>query len=276
MNVKEFILSGVLESYVTGTASPEEIRKVQEMEKLYPEVKNEIEEIEANLMAYAEAYTKQPSEALRSRISQQIFKGKTGEAKIVQLNPESSSPNRILRIAVAASFAFFLISSLVNVILYGKLNDVKEELAELNSEKDVLAYELKVQQTTMSTQQTTIESLITMQGTMMKPGTKMVTLKGLDLSPSSAAMVVWNPSDKSVYMSVASLPPPPSGMQYQLWALMDGKPVDAGVFDLNANGAMYMQKMKDMPGAQAFAVTLEKAGGSPGPTMEAMYLMGSV
>jgi anti-sigma-K factor RskA len=37
-----------------------------------------------------------------------------------------------------------------------------------------------------------------------------------------------------------------------------------------------LQRMKDVPEAQAFAVTLERAGGSPTPTLEAMVLMGPV
>lgn len=274
MNVEEFISSGILESYVTGIASPEDIKQVREMEKLYPEVKEEIARIEQTLIEYAETYTGEPSDELRSKIKQRIFSG--SEAKVIQLKSETGSSNKVLRLAVAASLVFFLISSAVNVILYGKLNSVKEELAVLNSEKDVLADEVKVQQVNMKTQEATINGMIAEMGNMMKPGNKMVALKGLDLSPSAAAMVVWNKEDKSVYISVTSLPMPPKGMQYQLWALMDGKPVDAGVFVLNTNGANFMQKMKDMPGAQAFAVTLEKEGGSPSPTMEAMYLMGNV
>jgi len=33
-------------------------------------------------------------------------------------------------------------------------------------------------------------------------------------------------------------------------------------------------KMKNIPRAQAFAVTLEKRGGSAAPTMDQMYMMG--
>jgi anti-sigma-K factor RskA len=34
--------------------------------------------------------------------------------------------------------------------------------------------------------------------------------------------------------------------------------------------------MKNVQNAQAFAVTLEQRGGSPTPTMEAMYAMGKL
>ena len=77
-------------------------------------------------------------------------------------------------------------------------------------------------------------------------------------------------------MHVYSLPTPASDKQYQLWAIVDGKPVDAGMLDTNP-ATMMMHVMKPIGGQPiAFAVTLEKMGGSPGPTMSEMYLMGKV
>jgi anti-sigma-K factor RskA len=37
-----------------------------------------------------------------------------------------------------------------------------------------------------------------------------------------------------------------------------------------------MMKMKNMPKAEAFAITLEKRGGSPEPSMDKLYVMGKV
>jgi anti-sigma-K factor RskA len=64
-------------------------------------------------------------------------------------------------------------------------------------------------------------------------------------------------------------------MQYQLWAWVDGKPTDAGTFDMNEQGTHFM-KLKTVPRAEAFAVTLEKKGGSETPDMNAVYVMGKV
>jgi hypothetical protein len=80
-------------------------------------------------------------------------------------------------------------------------------------------------------------------------------MKGLPISPASVALVFWNKSTKEVFLDVKNLPVPPEGMQYQLWALDNGVPVDAGVFDLADAGNL--QKLKSINNAQAFAVTLE-------------------
>jgi anti-sigma-K factor RskA len=101
------------------------------------------------------------------------------------------------------------------------------------------------------------------------PGTNVPT------SPdsNSVATVYWNTKSKDVYLLVNNLPQPASDQQYQLWAIVDGQPVDAGVFDVqNASGLL---RMKNMPRAQVFAVTLEKRGGSTTP-QGPMYVMGKV
>jgi anti-sigma-K factor RskA len=64
----------------------------------------------------------------------------------------------------------------------------------------------------------------------------------------------------------------PPGKQYQLWAIVDGKPVDAGMVG-DCEG---LCKMKVINRAEAFAITLEKEGGSSAPTLTAMYVMGKV
>jgi anti-sigma-K factor RskA len=68
------------------------------------------------------------------------------------------------------------------------------------------------------------------------------------------------------------MPQLPNDQQYQLWALIDGKPNDLGVFD--ATNDRLILKMKDTKRAQAFAITIEKRGGSPSPTLEKMQAMG--
>ena len=44
---------------------------------------------------------------------------------------------------------------------------------------------------------------------------------------------------KDVYLLVNHLPKPVPDKQYQLWAIVDGKPVDAGIFDM-AEGTVHL------------------------------------
>ena len=71
------------------------------------------------------------------------------------------------------------------------------------------------------------------------------------------------------------LPQPPKGMQYQLWVMQDGKPVDMGVLPNSIANTPAMQKVNmSVTSGQAFAISLEKEGGSPTPTMQNIYVMG--
>ena len=105
---------------------------------------------------------------------------------------------------------------------------------------------------------------------------EIVKMPGIPTSPapSSMATVYWNTESKEVYLLVNQLPMPVPDKQYQLWAIVDGHPVDAGVFDMDKNFSFV--KLKTIPKAEAFAITLEKKGGSTTPSMDAMYVMGKV
>ena len=63
--------------------------------------------------------------------------------------------------------------------------------------------------------------------------------------------------------------------QYQLWALVDGKPVDLGVFDAE-DGVIGLKDMKSIGTLQTFAVTLEPRGGSINPTLEKLMVIGNI
>jgi anti-sigma-K factor RskA len=68
------------------------------------------------------------------------------------------------------------------------------------------------------------------------------------------------------------MPELPSDAQYQLWALIDGKPADLGVF--NTPKDKVFLKMKNTQKADAFAITIEKKGGSVSPTLVKMQSYG--
>ncbi len=78
-----------------------------------------------------------------------------------------------------------------------------------------------------------------------------------------------------VYVDPSNLPAVPAGKQYQLWAIVDGKPISGGMISTE-KGIYHIQKMKSFGKADAFAITLEKAGGSPAPTMDEMYVISKI
>ncbi len=100
-----------------------------------------------------------------------------------------------------------------------------------------------------------------------------VTLKGTANDAQAQASVYWNAQSHEVFVSIQRLKPVSADKQFQLWAIVNGKTVDVGVFDLDFVGLL---KMKDIEGAAAFAITVEPRGGRDHPTLEAMQVIGSV
>jgi anti-sigma-K factor RskA len=96
-------------------------------------------------------------------------------------------------------------------------------------------------------------------------------LAGTPTHSDSKLTIYWQSNSQTVLASIENLPEAPKGQQYQLWAIGSKGPVDAGVLSDSTKG---FQQMKAIGDAAAFAVTLEKEGGSPTPNLEAMYAIG--
>jgi anti-sigma-K factor RskA len=106
------------------------------------------------------------------------------------------------------------------------------------------------------------------------PTTQVVTLAGQAASPEARGRMLWHVKAGGLLVSTG-LPAPPPGKTYQLWAIADAKPIPAGVFSVDAAGTASL-RVAPLPGVSrvdAFAVTLEPAGGLPAPSGP-MYLIG--
>jgi len=102
---------------------------------------------------------------------------------------------------------------------------------------------------------------------------KRVNMGAVDPTQSYAASVYWNAETDEAYLNIQQLKTLTEEQQYQLWAIVDGVPVDMGVFDFDMEGLM---KMKNVQNASMFAVTIEPKGGSVNPTLDLMQVAGAV
>lgn len=264
LDVQAYIASGILESYVLGLTTAEETAEVEQLARQHPEVQTEIASLQAALEEFALTYEQPPPADLRDRVL-----GALNElAPADEGNPDSdreggreiplaSSPplsmHRSPRFTwwVAASWGLLLLSLVGNLLLYGRLRSTEDRLTLAEAQNTTLAQRVDVQQARFEDAQREVAFL-------QDPSTRKIELKGTPESPNARARVYWNTDNHQVYLSALRLPAPPSGRQYQLWAIVAGKPVDMGVFDLATNSL----RLKDVLNAQAFAISLETTGGS--------------
>ena len=266
MNAEELIRSGLLEAYVLGQASPEEAMLVERMRASDPGVRAELEAIELALEEQAMRTAVAPAAGVKASIMERIaVEARSNGTPVIPIQPAVA---RSFNWLAAASVTALVLSAGMNYMQYRELHEVRNELVRLENDRSVLAQELQVQRTSMERTQQQL-------AVVMDPRAEMVVLNGMGAAEGKKARIYWDKAASVVHFDALAMPAPPEGMQYQLWALVDGQPVDAGMVELSQD-TTGLQRMKDVPDAQAFAVTIERAGGSPAPTLTAMVLLGQV
>lgn len=257
MNIQEYISSGVVESYVLGLLTAQERFEFEQICAAHPEVKAAREAFELQLEKEAMQHAVSPPAELKQRIADTIFQTKnpagiTEQALVKKLPARNSG---WLRIAAAACFLLLAGSLWWNMSLRNENRKIKAALDESGRQMAQVEKAAKA-----------------MQG---NPANRMAILTGTKISPQSSATVYWDTTSHDVYLLVNNLPVPASDQQYQLWALLDGKPLDMGVLEITKK-PLQLYQMKNVQAAQAFAITLEKKGGSPTPSLNKMYVLGSL
>ncbi|MDQ3392893.1 MAG: anti-sigma factor [Bacteroidota bacterium] len=281
MNLENYISSGILESYVLGELTPSQNKEVEVNAEKYPEIMEELRQLELVFHEIAQSNSKPPKpgtkESLLSKIDSIEKEGKTESkqqdtvgSKIISMDSATKKIEKSSRGLIywaAASAALALISTILAITFYSRWQNSENSLATVIAENSRLAEEYNMVNQNLGKAERDLAII-------NKSEFQRVELKGLEISPTSLARIYWNENSQEVYLNVAALPQPPADKQYQLWAIVNGQPVDAGVF--NPHEAEGLLPMKNIANAAAFAVTLEPQGGSQSPTMELMYIHGTV
>ncbi len=267
MDTKEFIASGILEHYVLGVTSPQETAEVESRAAADSEIWKELEALRTSIEEYALQFEKQPPEALKARIMTEIagnanFSVQTAavadaelenhsQSNIKPLNPQSKIENRKSNLAIAASVAL-LISLLGNLLFYNNWQKTEEKLAISENQNVKIAGDLKVTQASYVAVNQEIRLI-------ESADYQKIKVAGTPDSPNLKAVIYWNKAKSEVYLSgLSELPAISADQQYQLWAIIDGKPIEAGLI----SGSDSLQQLKSFAKADAFAISLEAKGGS--------------
>jgi anti-sigma-K factor RskA len=250
MNVKEYISSGIIESYVLGMASEAEQQEFEQNCAQYPEIAEARTAFELALEKQLLQDSPSAPMALKHQIEEKI-KSPISEFSINDFEQDKTPVRRVgvWRWIAAACLILLAGSVFWSITANKKYHDLQAKNTELES---------RLQQSTAQLNQTMddIEKL--------KHPMKTAALKSED--DRAYAIVYWDTvsTSKDVYLMVNNLPQPPTDKQYQLWALLNGQPIDLGMIQVKQTRLLY--RMKNVQNAQAFAITLEPKGGSEKPT----------
>lgn len=279
MDIKEYIASGIIDSYVLGFSSDQERREVECMSSIYPELKEELTSTQLILEKYAQSLAIAPPTSLKDKIME-LIRNTTQESTASADEPTASSGSQAKvirmvpnswRIGVAASIAALIGIGVLYVSQRNTVSNLQEQIAQVETESQKEQNALKNQLASLELSLNETEEL---KKFIMHEHTDEIVLAGTAISPESKVRAYWNTEVANVVMIADKLPTPEEGKQYQLWAISNGTPMDLGVMDKAA--VMSSQITVSTKDVQAFAITLEKEGGSPTPTLEQMYVVGTV
>jgi hypothetical protein len=180
-----------------------------------------------------------PPVALKGKILDSISSSDSSlkaQAPVVPMKPRS---NNWLKYAAAACFLLLAGSIYLNISLSNKNKGLTDSYNNSVSALNELKKDFQVLQ--------------------QNPNVKMAAMNGQEASPASFATVYWDTASQDVYLMVNNLPKPATDKQYQLWAFLNGQPIDMGLIEITEK-PLQLYRLKKAQAAQAFAITLEKKG----------------
>lgn len=259
MNIKEYIASGIVESCVLGLASAEERLEFEQLCTQYPELVEARTAFELELENQAMQNAITPPAGLKDKILAEI---KPAAAPVVSMEKQIAPAPKLswLKYAVAACLLLLAGSAYWNYSLYTTNKQLKTDnqgyltkLGDIEKDMNVLMAENK--------------------------SIKMVKLDGQQPAPGAFTTVYWDTVSKDAYLLINNLPKPATDQQYQLWALLNGQPIDLGFVadEFFIEQKRLLVKAKNVQNAQAFAITLEKKGRSdPSKPEGQIYTLGKL
>ncbi len=258
MDIKAYIESGILESYILGELSTGEKADVELMLQRYPELQEEKTKIEEGLEALGRAGAIAPPQHLKEKIMNQV------EHPVVKMDTSTLRYLNLWKGLAAACFILAAAAIVVAINFRQKYIQTSGELALVRESTERMAsdYNRVNQRLDALAEEVSITSNAEFQ---------RIALKGTENNPENRADVFWNPVTEQTYLKISNLREVSEDQQYQLWAIKDGVPIDAGVF---SSGDFI--RLKTIAGADAFAITVEPRGGSDSPTLSSMLVIGNV
>lgn len=255
MNVEAYIATGILEAYVLGELTVREREQVEQQLENNSALRDELARIEKTVEQLAIKAAVKPKPDLKNKILT------SANSKRI---PQTSKAVTLWQWLAAASVILACGFAYLAYNYYTRWNSTSRQLAELESRHQQIAQNLNTVNLELSKIQHEVEVID-------NPAFARIVLAGTASAPDAQATVYWSSASQEVYLRIQNLKALTAENQFQLWALIDGKPVDLGIFDTK-NGLI---KMKPTSHADAFAVTIEARGGSPVPSLQTLQVMGT-
>ena len=191
-----------------------------------------------------------------------VTPSETTRRRIQKMAPARVKPARWLPLVAAAAL-------LIAVWSGWRQASLGRELEQLGAERDQLARQVSGLDQQLGLARAEANRLAESLAIISSPGSKAIVLAGLGPSPGASGHTFVNPEKGQAVFYAFNLPRLAPDKTYQLWWIEGNKPVSAGVFEVDEQGRGSVRvEQAPKEAADAWAVTIEPAGGVPAPTGE--------
>lgn len=265
MDIQAYIESGILEQYVLHLLSDQERTEVEQVLAKYPEIKAELNAIEAALQQYAEADALPLREGFAQDVLHKIDELAAAETAKTKSSPSKVEPSNSILTWVLIGL---LIASLIGLFyIFNQWQESQADLAEIQ-------HQLSGQEASCDSLGTRIQILEQQLPILRDPNTQTIQMENLGKAPNAQAYIWYQAVENKTFLDIKQFPAiADASKQYQLWAIVNGTPVSMGVFDLDAGNQVFVE-VPFIQNAEAFAISLEDKGGVDVPTD--IYVLGTV
>ena len=253
MDIQEYISSGIIEQYVMGLCNEAEKTDVETLRRQHPELNKAINDYEIQLEENMQKNQTMPSAETDENILKLL--GELKRTSTVKSTNAIIKKMNWLRPVAAAAILLLIVSGYYIYTLNNKATQLQLELAEVKKAPATLP---------LSDYQI-----------MMDPKITPVAMYGVGTHAICRCTMFWDRKTGKIFIMIHHLPMSSSSKDYQLWAMVNGQPVNIGIINDEIRGR-FIEMGNVPPGAVAFTITLEKAGGSSTPTMAEEYLRGNI
>lgn len=250
MDVREIRASGLLEQYVMGTCSRQEIEIVEQALIDFPDLKNDLYQIGAALELYTDSYKIDPSPALKDKILSEARDG-TKPPQSTTTPPSSNSS-----VYPPWLTALLALGCLGLLYLYITANQNHKTLQDQYDRDRIICDSI----------QTASDLQFALISDLQNPNNEFLALTPTPKYSETDLTLIYNDDEEINYLQVGNLPSITAQQSYQLWSLKPGiNPIPLTVFQ-GDEGIFIPIDFED--GTATYAITIEQFGGVQSPTLD--------
>src|SRR5258706_4726643 len=197
MDIREYIQSGVIESYVLGLANEADVAEVEQLSNEYAEVKRAILDFEILIERQADKNAIQPPPHIKADLEEILKSEFVFDKELSKKIPAADRIAPVRRISfltylAAASVILLIISTALNFYFYSGYKKSNNEYQALLQERNILQANNTIYQTKLNNMAQSLKL-------MEDPHMISIKMKGMPGKEQNLATIYWDTRTKEVY-----------------------------------------------------------------------------